>query len=331
MTQTGNKNRILFLQQYLLDHTDDDHALSTEDLIRICEESGFKANRHTIKDDVDALNASGTEIISERAGGGKTYYHVGTRLFELAEVKLLADAVSSSQFITKAKSDALIEKLSLLTNEQNRASLSEKIFTAAQIKTTNPVVFQTIDAIYKAIDAGKKIAFHYYSYTPEKRRILKNAGEEYIVSPYALIWNDARYYLAAQYTQESSPATFRIDRIHDVKLLDEPAAPAAAFDASEYASRTVMMYDEGAEEQEVVLACENKLMQNVVDKFGEEIETDIIDDSRFSARVTVRPSRTFFSWAFGFCGGICIVGPEDVREKYEGLLRKVLDGQVDME
>ncbi len=97
--------------------------------------------------------------------------------------------------------------------------------------------------------------------------------------------------------------------------------------STENLNKTVIMYDEGAEEQTVILVCDNRLMQNVVDKFGEEIETDIIDDSRFSARVTVRPSRTFFSWAFGFCGGIRIVGPEDVREKYEGLLRKVLDGQ----
>lgn len=116
---SGTKGRILFLERYLLDHTDDNHAFSTEDLIRIYEENGYKANRHTIKDDVDALNASGTEIISEREGGGKTYYHVGARLFELAELKMLVDAVSSSRFITKAKSDTLIKKLTELTNEQN--------------------------------------------------------------------------------------------------------------------------------------------------------------------------------------------------------------------
>jgi hypothetical protein len=147
---SGTKGRILFLERYLLDHTDDDHAVSTEDLIRIYEENGYKANRHTIKDDVDALNASGTEIISEREGGGKTYYHVGTRLFELAELKMLVDAVSSSRFITKAKSDTLIKKLTELTNEQNRPSLTAKVFTADQIKTTNPVVFQTVDTIYRA-------------------------------------------------------------------------------------------------------------------------------------------------------------------------------------
>lgn len=325
--ETGTKGRILFLERYLLDHTDDDHSVSTEDLIRIYEENGYKANRHTIKDDVDTLNASGTEIISEREGGGKTYYHVGARLFELAELKMLVDAVSSSRFITKAKSDTLIKKLTELTNEQNRPSLTAKIYTADQIKTTNPVVFQTVDTICKAIDTGKKISFCYYFYTPEKQRVYKNEGKEYIVSPYALIWNDDRYYLAAQYKQEGSVVTFRIDRIHGVEILDEPAVLDDSFNPSEYASKTVMMYDGGIAEQKVVIACDNSLMQNVVDKFGEEIETDIINEDTFSAKVIVRPSRTFFSWVFGFCGGIRITEPKAVRDKYEELLNAVLSKQ----
>ncbi len=325
---TGTKGRILFLERLFLEHTDDDNVFSTEDLIRIYEESGYKANRHTIKADVDALNASGTEIISEREGGGKTYYHVGTRLFELAELKMLVDAVSSSRFITKAKSDTLIKKLTELTNEQNRPSLIAKIYTADQIKTTNPVVFQTVDTICKAIDAGKKISFHYYSYTPEKQRVFKNEGREYIVSPYALIWNDDRYYLAAQYKQEGSVVTFRIDRIHGVEVLNELAVRDDSFNPSEYASKTVMMYDGGITEQEVVLSCDNKLMQNVVDKFGEEIETDILNEDTFSAKVVVRPSRTFFSWVFGFCGGIRILEPASVREEYEQLLQDVLGKQT---
>lgn len=328
MNENSTKGRILFLRQYLLDYTDDDHAVSTEDLIRIYEESDYKANRHTIKDDMDALAASGTEIISEREGGGKTYYHVGARLFELAELKMLVDAVSSSRFITKAKSDTLIKKLTELTNEQNRPSLTAKIYTADQIKTTNPVVFQTVDTICKAIDAGKKISFHYYSYTPEKQRVFKNDGKEYVVSPYALIWNDDRYYLAAQYKQEGAVVTFRIDRIHGVEILEEAAIRDDSFIPSEYASKTVMMYDGGIAEQEVVLSCDNKLMQNVVDKFGEEIETDILNEDTFSAKVVVRPSRTFFSWIFGFCGGIRILEPASVREEYEQLLQDVLEKQT---
>ena len=326
--KNGTKGRILFLQEYLLNHTDDEHALGMEDLIRVCEENGYSANRHTIGNDIATLNEYGTEIISERCGNCNVY-HVGARLFELAELRMLVDAVSSSRFITKAKSDALIEKLTMLTNEENRASLTARIFTADQIKTTNPRIFQTIDTICKAIDSGKKISFHYISYTPEKEMVLRDAGRQYTVSPYALIWNDDRYYVAARYKQESSVATFRIDRIHDVDILDEAAVLDESFNPSEYVSKTVLMYGDSLEEQKVVLYCDNDLMQNVIDRFGEDIKTDIINDSTFSAKVMVRPSRTFFSWVFGFCGGIRIDGPESVRQEYEELLKKVLESQTE--
>lgn len=324
---TGTKSRILFLQQLLLSHTDDNHYFSMEDLIQICEENGYKANRHTISNDIATLNAHGLDIISERRGNGNVY-HIGARLFELAELRMLVDAVSSSRFITKAKSDTLIEKLTKLTNEENRESLTARVFTADQIKTTNPRIFQTIDTICKAIDSGNKISFHYISYTPEKERVLRDAGRQYIVSPYALIWNDDRYYLVARYKQESSVATFRIDRINDVEILEEDAVIDEAFNPSEYASKTVLMFGDSLEEQEVTLCCNNDLMQNVIDRFGEDIKTDIVDDSCFRAKVMVRPSRTFFSWVFGFCGGIRIEGPEPVRAEYEKLLQSVLDMQT---
>lgn len=328
MNNTNNKGRILFLRQFMFENTDDEHSVSTDNMIRLYEEHGYKANRHTIKDDIDVLNGYGVEIIGERQGNGKAY-HIGTRLFELAELKMLVDAVSSSQFITKAKSDTLIEKLGQLTNAQNRPSLAAKIFTADQIKTTNPRVFQTVDTVCRAIDAGKKISFHYITYTPDKQRVLREEGRQYIVSPYALIWNDDRYYLAAQYKKEGSVITFRIDRFHDVEILEEDAVIDENFNPSDYASKTILMYDAGLQEQQVVLSCENRLMQNVVDKFGEDIATDVIDESHFVAKVLVRPSRTFYSWVFGFCGGIRIKSPQAVRIEYEALLEDVLRSQKD--
>lgn len=121
--------------------------------------------------------------------------------------------------------------------------------------------------------------------------------------------------------------TFRIDRIHHVEITNEVTVRDKDFDPSEYASKTVMMYDGGVSEQSVVIACDNQYMQNVVDKFGEEIETDIINAETFSARIIVRPNRTFFSWVFGFCGGIRIIEPPGVKEDYERLLEDVLKKQ----
>ena len=147
------KGRILFLERYMLELTDDEHSITTDDLIRIYEENGYKANRNTIRDDVTVLNAAGIEILSERVGNGKIY-HIGARLVEHAELKMLVDAVSSSRFITMGKSEMLISKLAKLTNEQNRAALTARIFTADRIKTSNTVVFHTTDTICRAMEDG---------------------------------------------------------------------------------------------------------------------------------------------------------------------------------
>ena len=324
---TGTKNRLLFLLQYLLEHTDDAHVISADDLMTIYEDNGFKGSRNTIRDDIAALNEAGFEVAGDMRQGKRVYYVID-RHFELSELKMLVDAVSSCRFITKAKSEALIEKLTMMTNEENRPSLTAKVFTTDRIKTTNPTVSQTMDKIRIAIDGEKKVSFHYIDYTPEKKKVLRRDGQAYVVSPYAFIWNDDRYYLIAKYREEQDVVTFRIDRICDVDVLEEDADKVDSFNPAEYVSRTVNMYDGGTEEQKVSIICENRLMQNIIDEFGEEINTTIEDPEHFRAAITVKPNRTFFAWVFGFCGGIRVVAPQETKAKYESLLQDSLRCQA---
>ena len=321
------KDRLLFLLQYMLEHSDEHNFVSADDLLRIYSENGFNGSRNTIRDDIAALNEAGFEIAGDMRQGKRVYYVIDRR-FELSELKMLVDAVSSCRFITKAKSEALIGKLTLMTNAENRPSLTAKVFTTDRIKTTNPTVSQTMDKIRIAIDGGKKVSFHYIDYTPEKKKVLRRDGQAYVVSPYAFIWNDDRYYLIAKYREEQDVVTFRIDRICDVDVLEEDADKANSFNPAEYVSRTVNMYDGGVEEQQVTIICENRLMQNIIDEFGEEINTTIEDSEHFRATITVKPNRTFFAWVFGFCGGIRVVAPQETKAKYESLLQDSLRCQA---
>ena len=187
----GNKNRLLFLLQHMLDHSDEHNCVTTDDLLLLYAENGFNGNRNTIRDDIAALNDAGFEIAADIRHNKRAYYIIGRR-FELSELKMLVDAVSSCRFITKGKSEALIEKLTLMTNAENRPSLTAKVFTTERIKTTNPTVSQTMDMIRIAIDKGQKVSFHYIDYTPKKERVLRRGGQLYVVSPYAFISNTNR-------------------------------------------------------------------------------------------------------------------------------------------
>ena len=206
MSDTKIKDRILLLEHYFEENTDELHTLTTEELIAICEQNGCKANRNTIRDDISALKKSGLDIITDQKGKSKAFY-IGNRLFELAEIKTLIDAVSSSRFITEQKSSELIEKLTKITSVYNRDALTDNAIFSDRIKTDSSGIFLTIDTINAAISEKKKIRFRYVDYLPTKEKILRHDGKWYVVSPQTLIWNDTGTMF--RHTQKKRAASYR--------------------------------------------------------------------------------------------------------------------------
>ena len=110
------KSRLLFLQRYLYENTDENHSISTNDLCKVLEENGFQANRKTVKNDVEMLIAADFDVLIDK-DGKSNHFHYGTRMFQLPELKMLIDAVSSSRFISAEKSEVLIQKISSLASK----------------------------------------------------------------------------------------------------------------------------------------------------------------------------------------------------------------------
>lgn len=319
--RTATKSRILFLLRYLYENTDDEHAVSTNELVAILSENGFSANRKTVKDDVNMLCSAGYEVLVDK-DGKSNFYHYGSRTFELPELKMLVDAVSSSRFINAEKSDVLIGKLASLASRYEAEELTAKIFTADRIKADNGKIFLITDVVSKAIEQGKKISFQYYDYLPTKEKVLRHNGEVYTISPYALIWNDDRYYMVGFSDKRQALTPFRVDRMTVPVIMAETAVPNMEFNPADFTNKVIRMYS--GTEQNVTLQCENSTMRSVIDKFGEEIPVEIVDGEHFQAEVLVQTSKTFYSWVFTFGGEIEIIGPESVREEYLSLARKVL-------
>ena len=329
----GNKERILFLRAYLEEHTDDDHYITTEELISLYKENGYKAQRQTIADDITALCSSGFEVIINQVTRNKSKtnaYHIGARLFELPEIRLLVDAVSSSRFITAEKSEMLINKLLRLMNVENRNGITARLYTTDRLKTTNRNVLVNIDTVYRAICDRKKITFHYWDHVPGKGKVLNLNREDYTVSPYALIWNDDRYYMPSYSDKHRGMVKYRIDRMCDVQILEEEACINSDFNVAEYSKKAIKMFDDNLPEKMVTLRCLNDLMKNVLDRFGEEIKTTTIDKGTFRARVPVVPSSTFFGWVMQYKGGILIERPVEVKRDYEEMLSAILLKQTDL-
>lgn len=314
------KPRILYLMKILLERTDEEHPLSTSQLIEILNtDYNISAHRTTIPKEIAALQEFGIDIVSIRST--QTKYFVGNRDFELPELKLLIDAVESSKFITSKKSEALINKIHTLTSPGQAAKLKRNNYVADRIKPDNESIYYIVDAINDAINAVKKISFQYYDYVGLKKKVLKNKGEIYTLSPYKLLWNGDYYYIIGYSDKHNTVVNFRVDRIAtNPEILDVDAVPMPKdFDIVNFTKEVFFMFS--GKEVMVDLRCDNSLMKTMVDRFGEDVKTLAYDMTSFRLQTEVSTSPTFFGWVFGFGGKVQILGPKEVKEQYRQMIR----------
>ena len=313
------KLRPLYLAKILYEQTDEDHYLTTTQLIKILEERySVKSHRQTIKADIEILKKFGMEI--EEVKSTQNRYNIFGRKFDQAELKLLIDAVESSKFITKSKSDALVEKIGMLTSQYRAQEFNRNISVEGRIKPGNEKVYLIVETINEAINKGKKISFECFKYNVRKEKKLKR-DEPYVITPLHLVWNGDYYYMIGVYDYPNRLGTFRVDRINKIPtILKEDGVPAPEdFDLNQYLNTTFRMFN--SEHEEVELICSNDLMDAIIDRFGYDVTTYANDMESFRVVVNVAVSHVFYSWVFGFCGKVKIKGPETVKEKYNELIR----------
>ena len=317
------KKRLIFLYKLLRTKTDERHQISTKQIMEELKAAGLSADRKTLKSDLDLLYEAGADIIVVRSSPNRYFW--GERTFQLPELKLLIDAVSSSRFITAKKSEELIRKLVSLASGPQASELDRHVFAANRVKTDNEKIYYIVDSINDAINAERKICFQYLEYTGNKEKIPRNNGERYCLSPYALYWNDDYYYVVGYSDKRDKVTAFRVDRICNCEITGTPREPRPAdFDVTDYSRRVFEMFD--GEDVVVELECENALMKYVIDRFGEEVETRVISEDAFVARVEVALSPTFYGWVFQFSGKIKILTPDKAREEYVNMAKAAAAG-----
>lgn len=322
--ENGTKHRILYLYQHLVRHTDAEHPLSTAELIKILKEQyAIRVSRNTISDDLAILHDCGLHIEHYESTQNKYYYD--GHAYDLAELKLLTDAISSSRFITQRKSDELITKLLTLTSVANAAKLRRHIYVAGRVKSDNEQGYYIVDALNEAIDTRRKIQFAYTDFDVNKNCYVTNDGTPYTVSPYTLEWDGDYYYLRGFCDERQSMRTFRIDRIAEQpKILNQIAvSPPEDYSPAQYSKCVFRMFDTDQPE-EVQLQCHVSTMKYLIDNFGMDVKTEPIGEDSFRANVLVCASSTFYRWLFGFNGKIKILGPEAVKNAYREMLQKAL-------
>lgn len=321
----NQKLRILYTKQLLEEQTDSEHGLSVSDINEALERLGVSADRKTVYDDLMRLEEYGMDIV--RTGGGRsTDYRLVSRDFEVAELKLLADAVQSARFLSNSKSAALIKKLSSLTSVHEAKSLRREIYMSDRLSTENEQVYYAVDAIHDAMEEDVKISFLYFDYGINKEKVYRHGGATYTVSPWGLIFSDGNYYMVAYDSEYGGMKHYRIDKMERTQLLKahrDGREEGEELDISAYAKRMFGMFS--GEETLVTLRAENRLSGVMMDRFGRDVTYFKTDDAHFELNVKVSVSPQFLGWIMSFGKALTIVGPHEVVEKYRSLAKEILD------
>lgn len=313
--------KIMYLYKILMDETDEEHQLTLAQISDRLAEYGISAKRKALYDDIEALRQYGVDIICEKS---KTFgYYVGSRLFELPELKLLADAVCSARFLSVKKSSELLKKIEALAGIHNGKLIQRQVYVVDRAKSVNERIYINVDALHRAINEGRKISFRYFDYDINAKPVYRPGDR--VCSPLALSWDDGKYYLIAIYPKYPDTYTnFRVDRMSDIAVLDEPAEKAPSdFSISEYMNTTFSMFSGNT--IDAVFKFDNSLVNVIIDRFGKNVHMNRYDDQHFTVKLPVRAEATFFGWLFQFGEKAEIVSPYFLKKKYAEMLSDTLD------
>ena len=310
---TNQKRKLLYLAQIFSEETDEDHGLTLAEIAQRLSRLDINAERKTLYQDFEELRRFGMDICTNQEGKSFRYF-LGSRTFQLPELKLLVDAVQSSRFITEQKSRELIKKLETLTSRSNANQLQRQVLIAGRIKTMNESIYYNVDGLHTAIAKERQIQFRYFRWGPDKTMILRHNGELYTVSPWHLCWDYENYYLVAYDPAIQDYRHYRVDRMEKLTVSDRKRDPLPAdFDLGKYVRRIFDMYNGRTET--VRLRFDRALINVVMDRFGADGHIHP-DGERIAVTAPVEVGPTFYGWLFQFGTQAEIVSPDAVRRDF---------------
>ena len=331
MAKSSNqKLKLMYLAKILQEKTDEEHGLTMPELIEQLALYDVKAERKSIYDDIEALQMLDMDV-DKRTEGNRTEYYLASRDFELAELKLLVDAVQSSRFMTQKQTRELIDKMKSLASIYQAQQLSRQVHVANRIKNPSASIY-TVDTLHGAISMDRQVSFQYVKWNVKMEREPQHNGKIYRVSPWALAWDDENYYLVAFDSESQEIRHYRVDRMMKTAVLEERREGAEQFknfDMGMYSRKTFGMYH--GSDANVTLRCTNDMADAIVDRFGQDlflrpVDGEAVDGVRqpsthFDVTVKVSISPVFLTWLMNFGGRVRIISPQWVIDEQVKLAR----------
>ena len=323
-TENSNTVKLLLLYEMLRQETDEQHPMEIVRIIDRLREKGISCDPKTLGRNIATLNDFGFEVMHRNEGHKKVYY-VEERSFSSPEIRILIDAVRSAGFITERKSSELAEKIAALGGSHRAELLRSARIRSTTRKHTNESVYYNVDTLEEAILEHKKVSFRYFHLDENARKIYSREDGVYVEEPLDLVCSEDNYYLICYSPKHSDSTYYRIDRMENVLILDEPIcreSEEARERIQDEIPSVVRMY--GGELRSVTIRFTNEALGAVFDLFGEDADIRRLNEDVCELRGDAVISPTFWGWMFQFAGRMQIMEPEELRQEYENRARLIL-------
>lgn len=325
--QKNSKLKLLYLKEIFEKYSDEENVLNATDIVNHLEDYGITCERKSVYKDIEILIEYGLDII--KTTKPKTGYFLASRKFELAEIRLLNDAVQAANFISKKKTAQLIEKTDSLVSRQQAVRLKKQVFINDRIKCDNEEIFYSIDSLDSAIKSEKKVRLKYTKRKLDSKFAACNEQKEFVLSPYALIWSNDHYYLVANNEKYDNIMNVRIDRIKNVEILDasirhfsEVSEYKRTFDCADYVSKTFNMFSGKPESAE--LKCRIEILEEMLDRFGLKVSIRKGEDGWFYVHDDLFINEGLVSWIMQFGENIEVIYPARLKNMIVEKSEKIL-------
>ena len=343
----SKKLLIMNILDILRRYTDAEHTLSQKDVVDIlAREYEMKADRKAVRRNIlDLIDFGYTIEYTEtvrRMPNPKTGETEETtilsdfyleREFTDAELRLLIDGLLFSKHIPYNQCKELVGKLEGLSNQYFRAHVRH-IHTMPETLPQNPGLFLAIELLDEAITKGRKVSFSYLEYGTDKKQRRKRredgAVREYIVSPYQMAAKEGKYYLICNYDKYNDISNYRIDRITDVRVLDEPAKPfetlagadGRRLDLAKYMAEHIYMYS--SENSMVRFRIEKSWVSDVIDTFGMDVRFS--DETEDHVTVTAHVNEMAMKqFAKSYAPDVMVLEPKRLRDEVKEEIKTVAE------
>lgn len=327
MSKETSKVKLLFLSDIFIRQTDENHVFSAVELCDLLAEYGVSCERKAIYSDIDALCEYGLDIVNVRSP--KRGYYLRNRKFDIAEVRLLIDAVQAAKFISSAQTKSLIYKIGSFLSEYQEEEIREQVYINGSFKSEKEDLYNVIRTLDIAIKQNKQVKVTYSKRKLENRYIKKSEGKTFIVNPYSLLWSSDHYYLICNNDKYNNLMHLRLDRISEIEPLETRSKHFSKvskytdkFDTADYSNKIFNMFT--GESADIELCCSNSIIDDILERFGETTPIKLYDENHFLFRAEVELSSGLVSWIMQYGTDIKVMSPKElsdaVREKAKEIL-----------